>query len=301
MPDIDLRFNRDMLVISAPVESALRRQGYDPDRDLNYLNLMEPDAIRNALRMESTAGAQCLVASTAKLTQAQLAHARMEDDASKLAHEALTIVAELKPQHVLVEMTPCGLPLDPSSKASLNENRAQYAGAARAFADEAFDAVFLNGFTRVVDLKCALMGVAQVTGKPIMASVILEGSGVLVGDGSEFTDAVAAMADLGASVVGFETGEPPIVATAFVKQAAACADLPIMAQLRVAEHAPRQGGPTAANPYYCPDAMEQAGVALYGAGVQFLRATGAATPAYTGALAATLHGLDVRQRQGRAE
>ena len=40
--------------------------------------------------------------------------------------------------------------------------------------------------------------------------------------------------------------------------------------------------------------MEGAAVKLYAAGVQFLRATGQATPAYTGALVATVSGLDVR-------
>ena len=40
--------------------------------------------------------------------------------------------------------------------------------------------------------------------------------------------------------------------------------------------------------------MAPAAVKLYGAGVQFLRATGKATPSFTGALAATVYGLDVR-------
>ena len=47
---------------------------------------------------------------------------------------------------------------------------------------------------------------------------------------------------------------------------------------------------------FTPDTMQPAAVKLFGAGVQFLRATGAATPAYTGALAATVAGLDVRAR-----
>ena len=41
------------------------------------------------------------------------------------------------------------------------------------------------------------------------------------------------------------------------------------------------------------DAVVDAAVRLRASGVQFLRATGAATPAYTGALAATTAGLDV--------
>ena len=35
MPDIALRFDKDMLVVSAPVSAALARQGVDVDRDLH--------------------------------------------------------------------------------------------------------------------------------------------------------------------------------------------------------------------------------------------------------------------------
>ena len=164
MPDIELRFNKDMLVLSAPVDAMLARQGVDVARDRQYLNLMEPDAIHDALNLEVMAGAQCLVTTTEDITQARLAHVRMEGDAAKLAHAALDIACDLKPQHVLAEIGPCGLPLDASSKASLNECRGQYAQAARAFEEDRIDAFFLNGFTNVADLKCALMGVAQARG-----------------------------------------------------------------------------------------------------------------------------------------
>ena len=100
------------------------------------------------------------------------------------------------------------------------------------------------------------------------------------------------------AVVGSEIDDPGFTklvedAGALAKCAEAACDLPILVQLAVAEHKPKQGGPTDANPYYCPDAVVDAAVHLRASGVQFLRATGAATPAYTGALAATTAGLDV--------
>jgi len=173
MPDIQLRFNKDMLVLSAPVDVTLSRQGINVARDRQYLNLMEPDVMVDALRLESVAGAQCLVTPTEDITNARLAHARMEGDAKALAHAAVQIVSELKPQHILAEIGPCGLPLDPASQASLNENRKQYADAARAFEGENVDAFFLNGFTNLDDLRCACMGVAQASGAPLFASVII--------------------------------------------------------------------------------------------------------------------------------
>ena len=64
MPDIALRFHKDMLVLSSPVAVVLARQGFDVEHDLEFANLVEPEAVRDALRLNKMAGAQCLVANT---------------------------------------------------------------------------------------------------------------------------------------------------------------------------------------------------------------------------------------------
>ena len=293
MPDIALRFDKDMLVISAPVSAALARQGVDVDRDLELMTVLEPDSIQEAMRLESMAGAQCLVTTTAGITPARMAQVGMEDRAQDVARASLEVLRPLKPQHVLVEIGPCGLPLDASNKASLNENRDQYARAARLFAGEQFDAFFLSGFTTASDLLCALMGVRQVSDMPAFASVDVLADGTLASGRGTLEEACSIMGEYGASVAGFSMASRIEDACALAKRAEAACDLPILAQLSVFEHKPKQGGPTDANPYYCPDAVVDAAVRLRASGVQFLRATGAATPAYTGALAATTAGLDV--------
>ena len=40
MADIQMRFHRDMRVLSAPVAAALARQGVYVDRDLEFINLI---------------------------------------------------------------------------------------------------------------------------------------------------------------------------------------------------------------------------------------------------------------------
>lgn len=291
MADIELRFHRDMLVLSAPLDAAFARQGVDVARDRQYLNLMEPDVVCDVLQMELVAGAQCLVTPTEDITRARLAHVNMDADAARLAQAALGIAAELKPQHVLAEIGPCGLPLDPSSKASLNENRGQYADAARAFGEGAFDAFFLNGFSNLVDLKCALMGVAQASGKPVFASA-------LPNEKAPWPELVATMVDMGAAVVGVETAAPIDQAIAFVEEAKRLTDRPILVQLRVTEASPEAAKglvPLRDIAEYTADTLERAAVQLYAAGVQFMRATGSATSACTAALAATMSGLNVRR------
>ncbi len=261
MADIALRFFKDMLVVSSPVAAALARQGVADPRDQALAVILEPETVEDIYRLETVAGPQ-------------------------------------KPQHLLVEIGPCGLPLDPSSKSSLVENRDQYARAAALFGAEEFDAFFLNGFTVIDDLKCALMGLRKISDAPIFASVDVTADGMLASGRGTLAEAAAVMADLGASVAGFATLADPTAAERLADGArealaAQGADLSLMASLVVAERDPRQQGPTAENPYYAPDTMLAAAGALRSAGVQFLRAAGDATPAYTGVLAAATAGQDV--------
>ncbi|MEG0323642.1 MAG: homocysteine S-methyltransferase family protein [Raoultibacter sp.] len=293
MPDIQLRFDKDMLVLSAPVDAVLARQGVDVERDREFLSLIEPEAVRDVLRLESIAGAQCLVTNTAGITAARLAHVNMEDRGLELAAAALTIIKSLRPQHVIAEIGPTGLPLDQSSAASLKQNRNQYAQAARDFGSDGVDALFLNGFTSTVDLQCALMGVRMVTDIPVFASVDVDEDGNLVGRNETVEDACSVMAEYEASVVGFSTAAELEQACSLACRMKTACSLPLLVQLEVGENNPKQGDATATNPYYCADVMVEAASRLRGVGAQFLRAAGNATPAYTGALVAASAGFDV--------
>ena len=95
MPDIALRFHKDMLVLSSPVAAVLARQGFDVEHDLEFANLVEPEAVRDALRLNKVAGAQCLVANTASITPARLAHHGMEDRAVEIVRAGLATAREL--------------------------------------------------------------------------------------------------------------------------------------------------------------------------------------------------------------
>ena len=54
MPDIALRFHKDMLVLSSPVAVVLARQGFDVEHDLEFANLVEPEAVRDARLLSKT-------------------------------------------------------------------------------------------------------------------------------------------------------------------------------------------------------------------------------------------------------
>lgn len=298
MADIALRFFKDMLVVSSPVAAALARQGVADPRDQALAVILEPETVEDIYRLETVAGPQMLVTPLADFAPARLAALGMEGRGTELAQASLAIPRAFKPQHLLVEIGPCGLPLDPSSKGSLVENRDQYVRAAALFGAEEFDAFFLNGFTVIDDLKCALMGLRKVSDAPVFASVDVTADGMLASGRGTLAEAVAVMAEFGASVAGFATLSAPADAAALaatVRETLGTqgADLCIMATLAVRGRNDRQQGPTPENPYYVPDTMVAAAADLRAAGVQFLRAAGDATPAYTGVLAAAVAGQDV--------
>lgn len=291
MSDIALRFHKDVLVLSAPPVVALERLGVDTAADLEFTLLFEPDTVEEAYRLEAMGGTQCLVAATAGLTPAQLARVRMEEQGPQLARAALEALAPFKPQHVLVELGPCGLPLDPSAKASLMEHRDQYARAGRMFDGLEFDGFFLNGFGDCTGLKCALMGLAKVSDAPVFASVDVDGAGMLP-SGETLEDAVRVAEELGAAVVGFQTAADTDEAAKLCARACAAGtlELPVMAQMAVEP----------GDAYGNADALADAAAVLCAAGAQFLRASGQATAACTGALVAATLGMDVARNVGDA-
>lgn len=299
MPDIEMRFHKDVLVLSAPPDATLRRYQADPELDREFFNLLEPETLTDIMKFEQVAGAQCLVTDTDGITHARLAHQRLEEQSAAIAQAALSIAGELSPQHVIAQIGPANLPIDPSSRTSLKQSRNQYAQAARDFGEDGFDAFLLDGMTSIADLKCALMGVRMVTDKPIMAAVPVDRSGKVLGRSETFADAVAVMADLQADVVGLTTAAPVEIAVDLVSQAAGICALPILVQLAVGEHDAHDVNPgfrpvilTPDNPYRTTDAVFEAVPPLVAAGAQFLRCVGQATASYTGALAIASMGMD---------
>ena len=300
MADIELRFHHDMLTLSAPISYVLEKQGVDVAEDLEFVNLLEPDTVRDALKMQLTAGAQCLVANTEGICASRLAHKRMEDRQAEIAQAAVKVARECSPQHLICEIGPTGLPLDPSSTASVKQSVDQYAAAARALGDEGVDAFLLNGMDGVCDMRCAIEGVRSVSARPIFASFDVDGQGMVEGHGTMLADAISQLGD-GADVYGFTTSADPVSAADTARAAAQATDAPLLAQIRVFQPTSAErrraslGGNVEGNPYPMPDDLVHAAAHLCAAGVQFLRVVGQATPAYTGSMALVVPGLDARR------
>lgn len=301
MADIELRFHKDMLVLSAPVVFALERQGINMQEDGELVMLMEPETVQDALRMEAMTGAQCLVASTEGICEARLAHNRMEDRAQEIALRVLEGAWACKPQHLICEIGSCGLPLDPSNEGSRAQTEQQYENAVQALNDASaeldlgmYDAILLNGLRSVADAECAIDAVRRKTDRPVFASVDLDENGLYAGKDVE--DIVSALDR--ADVVGLSCAAEAATIAEAVRRFAALTEKPLLVQIRVRAATAMEkkratlGVSIPGNPYATPDSLADAALALRAAGAQFLRVVGEATPACTGALAVAVSGAD---------
>lgn len=272
-----------MLVLGNSVENRLQELGFSPETDLTISNILEPDTIKNALAAYVTAGAQCIVANTRDILPAVLAHQKLEARINDLAKSALKIAGSVKAQHVVVELKNCELPLDDMSKNSLIEYKEQYVTSARVFEqfkDDKnldFDAYMLTGFKTTSQIKCALMGLRQVSDKPIFVNCYFDKKAML-NDKEGIYDYANVVAEFGATVAGFTTDEDIETAVKLCKRLRAGCDLPTLVDFAVSDDK--------TSPYYKPDAMGDAVKALNKAGAQFLRASHCARPAHAAILAA---------------
>ncbi len=292
MPDIALRFNRDMLVLSTSLDYQLTSQGFDKPSDREYVALCEPELIEEAYKLEAVIETPCFVTATEGITKARLAHMRFENQAEEMARIAYETAASFTPQHIFAAIGPTGLPIDPSSASSLKQSRQQYQEAVQCLAQHPFDAVFFSGFARLADAQCALMGARAVYDGPLMITLCPTYEGGFP-DGSSLDEAVALCDEYGADVIGIASSATPAVLEQQVRLMAQATAKPLMVEVVVGRVDKRQMEPTVENPYPSPQDMMHLAWNLRTAGVQFMRAVGAATPAYTGVLTATLSGHDV--------
>ncbi len=291
MPDIQMRFNKDMLVLSTPLDYQLAAQGFEPS-DREYVALCEPELIEEAFKLEKSIDVPCFVTPTENITEARLAYARFEGRSEEMARIAYETGAQYSPQHLIAAIGPTGLPLDPTSAVSLKQSKAQYHDAVLALKEYPFDALYFTGFKSLADAQCALMGARAVYDGPLFISLVPSAEGVF-GDGRSLAQGVALCDEYGADVIGVVSDAPAHTIVGLAKEMAAATEKPLLVDIAVRRKDRRQFEPTDENPYPAPDTLVDLALRLRAQGVQFLRASGAATPAYTGALLATIGGSDV--------
>ena len=183
MADLNLRLGLDVLTIAENARNILLQAGLDVDADANVTLAIEPEVVENAIAEDLRTGAQCVVTNVINFNPSALRKMKALDEAETLAKKSAAMTQNKQVQHPLVRIFPSELPLDPTSKQSLNEHADEYKFVAKLFNKLPIDGFLLHGFENETEIKCALIGIRKVSDKTIIYDKrILESSDDLKND-----------------------------------------------------------------------------------------------------------------------
>jgi len=251
MADIQMRFGKDMLVLSTSFNHSFAQLGFDLATEEAYVDLCEPETVEQAYQMEKMIGTPCFCTATECITNARLAHEKFEGHGKDIAAFAWESVHAFSPEHALAVIGPSGLPLDESSATSLKASRAQYQTAVKELTEYPFDALFFSGFTSAYDAQCALMGARAVYDGPVFLSYALTDAGELPTHTHTLAEAVALADEYGADVIGIASGATYEHLAPAIEILRENTTKPLLAELVVRELIERAYDPDLDNPYAC--------------------------------------------------
>jgi 5-methyltetrahydrofolate--homocysteine methyltransferase len=230
MPDILKRLGREVLVIDGAMGTMLQREGIGSEQCIEQLNVTNPEMIAQIHAQYVTAGADCISTNSFGGSRPKLDHHGLGDQVELLNREAVRIARGSGAQHILADVGPTGLVLEPLGSATFDEVFAHFAEQARALATETPDAFLLETFTDIAEARCALLAIRSVTDIPVIASVSFGMGGRMELSGTDPETAALVLEACGAVAVGMNCGLGPTQMEPLFERMAAATALPLIVQ-----------------------------------------------------------------------
>jgi 5-methyltetrahydrofolate--homocysteine methyltransferase len=294
MPDLALRFNKDIIVVDGAMGTMLQREDIPSDECGMLLNVLDPEMIVGIHRNYRLAGAQALTTNSFGGTRAKLKNYGLADRAEELNRAAVRLAKAAHPEHVLADVGPCGLVLEPLGSASFDEVFEQYAEQIRTLAAEEPDAILIETMSDIADARCALLAAKSVCDLPVIVCCTFDATGHMELSGTDPAAAAVILEAAGAAAVGMNCGLGPDQLLPLFERMARATALPLIIQPNAGLPQIDRTGATC----YTGTANDFADAALVfrRAGAQFIGSCCGSTPAFTGAIYATIGGSDVVPR-----
>lgn len=230
MPDIGVRLGREVLVLDGAMGTMLQRARIPAEIAPMQLNITAPDVIEEVHRLYRLAGADCATSNSFGGTRHKLAQWGLADQVEPLNRAAVRLARAGGALHVLGDIGPTGLVLEPLGPAGFDELFDAFAEQAAALASESPDALLIETMTDIAEARCALLAARSVCDLPVFVTVTfgLNGRMDLSGTGPEAAAVVLEAA--GASAVGINCGLGPEQMLPLVERMAAATGLPVIVQ-----------------------------------------------------------------------
>jgi 5-methyltetrahydrofolate--homocysteine methyltransferase len=286
-----------MLVLDGAMGTMLQRAGMLPGSCPELLNITAPEMVGQVLDFYRLAGSDCAITNTFGGSGPKLAEYGYADRVEEFNRAAVKIAKRYGAPHVLADMGPTGLVMEPLGPATFDEVFAAFAEQAAALAAGGPDAIFIETMTDIAEARCAVLAAKSVTDLPVFVSCTFGVNGRMDLSGTDPATAAVILEAAGADAVGLNCGLGPDQMLPLVAQMVAATALPVIAQ-------PNAGMPT----------LDESGATVFpgtpedlGAFADAARRHGAAavggccgtSPAFIGAIVDAVADKDCTQIVGR--
>jgi len=294
MTDIALRLNKEVIILDGAMGTMLQRDGFDTDGCNELLNVLDPESIIAIHNRYKLAGAQALTTNTFGGSRAKLSEYGLEDRVEELNRAAVRLAKSVKPEHVLADVGPCGLVLEPLGTATFDEVFTQYVEQINALAAEQPDALLIETMSDIADARCALLAAKSCCDLPVFVSCTFDASGYMELSGTDPATAAVILEACGADAIGMNCGLGPDQLLPLLKRMAAATSLPLIIKPNAGiPHLDDSG--TTVFPGTA-DELARAAHEFWLLGAQFIGSCCGSTPVFTSALYGSLSGRDVIAR-----
>ncbi len=282
MPDIMNRLGREVLVVDGAMGTMLQRAGMRPGECPELLNITAPEMIGDVHRFYQLAGSDCSTTNTFGGSGPKLAEYGYADRVEEFNRAAVRIAKQFGSPHVLADMGPTGLVMEPLGPATFDEVFSAFAEQAAALAAENPDAILIETMTDIAEARCAVLAAKSVCDLPVFASCTFGLSGRMDISGTEPEVAAVILEAAGADAVALNCGLGPDQMLPLLARMVKATKLPVLVQ-------PNAGLPTLAEDGSTlfpgtPDEMAAFAAAARLAGAAAIGSCCGSTPAFTGAI-----------------
>jgi 5-methyltetrahydrofolate--homocysteine methyltransferase len=291
------RLGNEMLVLDGAMGTMLQRGGMPPGECPELLNVTAPEMVAQVLDLYKLAGSDCTITNTFGGSRPKLAEYGLADRVEELNRAAVRIARHHGAPHIMADMGPTGLVMEPLGPASFDEVFAAFAEQAAALAAEHPDAIFIETMTDIAEARCAVLAARSVTDLPIFASVTCGPMGRMDLSGTDPAIAAVILESAGASAVGLNCGLGPEQMLPLIRQMMNATTLPVVVQPNAG--LPRLGENGETLFPGTPDEMGAFAEAARAEGVSAVGSCCGSSPSFTGAIADAIADKDVVAISGR--
>lgn len=297
MPDIMMRLGREMLVLDGAMGTMLHKAGMPAGECPELLNVTAPEMVGQILDFYKLAGSHCTITNSFGGSAPKLAEYGMADRVEELNRAAVRVARRYGAPHVLADMGPTGLVLEPLGPAKFEEVFSAFAEQAAALAAEKPDAILIETMTDIAEARCAVLAARSVTDLPVLVCCTFGLGGRMDLSGTDPETAAVVLEAAGASAVGMNCGLGPDQMLPLLRRMVSATKLPVIVQ-------PNAGLPTLGPDGETvfpgtPDEMGEFADAAREAGAAAVGSCCGSSPAFTTMIADAISDREVVEVEGR--